>query len=159
MRRKIRGFTLVELMLIVAIISILAAVAIPRFSEMLIRAKEASVKAQLGALRSAFSIYYSDNEGTNPPARGDQDLSPVLVPKYIKEIPRISIPTISESIHNKSNGVLFADTESDASWAPGRDMAWFARTWADPTGTLYMTGHIGVNCTHPDSKGRTWSTW
>jgi prepilin-type N-terminal cleavage/methylation domain-containing protein len=60
------GFTLIELMLVVAILSLLAAIAIPKFGNMIIKAKEAAVKANLGALRGALTIYYSDNEGIYP---------------------------------------------------------------------------------------------
>ncbi|MBK8575515.1 MAG: prepilin-type N-terminal cleavage/methylation domain-containing protein [Elusimicrobia bacterium] len=66
MRSWALGFTLIELMVTVAIVSILSSVVIPKFGNMVIRAKESSTKGALGALRSALSIYYADNEGRFP---------------------------------------------------------------------------------------------
>ncbi|HND64395.1 MAG TPA: prepilin-type N-terminal cleavage/methylation domain-containing protein, partial [Elusimicrobiota bacterium] len=57
------GFTLIELMLVVAIIGLLAAIAVPKFANLVIKAKEASTRGKLGTVRSALSIYYADNEG------------------------------------------------------------------------------------------------
>jgi prepilin-type N-terminal cleavage/methylation domain-containing protein len=63
---KNRGFTLIELMIVAAIIAILAMIALPKFSNLIDRAREASTKGNLGALRSALSIYQADNEGQSP---------------------------------------------------------------------------------------------
>lgn len=63
---KNRGFTLIELMLAVAIIGLLSAIAVPKFGNLIDKAREASLKGQLGSLRSALSLYYADNEGIFP---------------------------------------------------------------------------------------------
>ena len=63
---KSRGFTLVELMIVVAIIGILAAVAIPKFAQMLEKSREGATKGNLGAIRSAVSNYYADQQGWYP---------------------------------------------------------------------------------------------
>src|SRR5687767_666734 len=64
--KKSKGFKLIELMIVVAINGILAAVAIPKFADLVTKSKEASVKGGLGAIRSAVSIYYGDLEGAYP---------------------------------------------------------------------------------------------
>ena len=64
--KSVKGFTLIELMIVVAIIGILAAIAIPKFADLVTKSKEAAVKGSLGSIRSALSIYYSDTEGIFP---------------------------------------------------------------------------------------------
>ena len=57
--RKEKGFTLIELIMVIVILGILAAVAIPKFVDLSNQAKESTCKSNLGAIDSACAIYYA----------------------------------------------------------------------------------------------------
>ena len=68
MLRNTKGFTLIELMIVVVIIGILAAIAIPNFISMQDRAREGSVKANMHTLQLATEDFAVQNDGTYPVA-------------------------------------------------------------------------------------------
>jgi prepilin-type N-terminal cleavage/methylation domain-containing protein len=69
MKRNNKGFTLIELMIVVAIIGILAAIAIPQFSSYRQRAQDSAAKSTLKNMATAQEDYYVQFETyTNAPA-------------------------------------------------------------------------------------------
>ena len=98
--RRQRGFTLLELIIVVAMIGILASIAVPALIQMPIRAKEAVLKTNLRAIREALEQHYAD-KGRYPATLEE------LVPKYLKTIPR------DPFVKSSSQWVLVYEEESE----------------------------------------------
>jgi prepilin-type N-terminal cleavage/methylation domain-containing protein len=73
MKKQRKGFTLVELVIVIAILGILAAYAVPKYQGLVEQARSAEARAQLGTFRSALGIYYAKNHGVYPTANEVQD--------------------------------------------------------------------------------------
>ena len=63
MRHRDAGFTLIELMIVVVVVGILAAIAIPNFISLTMRAKEGSTKANMHTLQVGCEDYAVQNDG------------------------------------------------------------------------------------------------
>src|SRR5712691_8006922 len=74
------GFTLIELMVVISIIGVLAAIAVVNVKHAQRKAREAALKKDLHDMREAIDNFYADKQ------RFPSDLNE-LVPKYLKKIP------------------------------------------------------------------------
>lgn len=70
------GFTLVELLIVVIILGVIAAVAIPRFAMTTEDAKEAALESDLALLRGAVERYYAEHRGVYPGRVKETDGTP-----------------------------------------------------------------------------------
>ncbi len=64
--KEIFGFTLIELVIVIVILGILAAVAVPRYLNLSEDATNAAITGMEGAVKSAFAIEIAENRGTYP---------------------------------------------------------------------------------------------
>lgn len=66
MKRLQQGFTLIELMIVVAIVGILAAIALPAYQDYIIRSKLSEAEAALAACKTSVAEYTSSHAGSTP---------------------------------------------------------------------------------------------
>ena len=151
-RSSSRGFTILELLIVVSIIAILASIGMPKFANVLQAAQEGSLRGNLGTMRSALSIYYADNQGFYPSCvagPGSTVFDNALVPKYIA-----AIPAVKNGLHPLTNSVYCDSIMVAGSVHDGQ--GWYY-DGALPDDS--QKGSIWVACDHTDTKGSTWTSY
>lgn len=101
-RKQQRGFTLIEMLVVIAIISILIGIGVNTFTIAQKKARDVKREAQLKDLKTALELYQLDHNGQYPSSGGvwasettacqhvttfTQDYIPGLAPTYIKALP------------------------------------------------------------------------
>lgn len=80
-RKGTRGFTIIELMIVISIILILVGVAIPNYQQSVLHARESVLRQDLYVIRSAIDQYTLDKQ------KAPQSLQDMVTAGYLKEIP------------------------------------------------------------------------
>ncbi|GGG94307.1 type II secretion system protein [Silvibacterium dinghuense] len=102
-----KGFTLVELMVVMLIIGVLAAIAIPSFIASIRAAKEATLKEDLNVMRNAIDAYTMDK------AKAPQSLDDLVQGGYLKSIPKDPMTHSTESWVTSSDDSLESIDQSE----------------------------------------------
>lgn len=104
-----KGFTLIELMIVMAIVVILISTAIPQYQKSLVRAKESVLKNNLFTIRMMIDEYSYDKQ------KAPQNLQDLVQEGYLREVPRDPITG-----NNNSWRIIMEDaTQATSSTEPG----------------------------------------
>ena len=85
------GFTLVEMLVVLAILALLLTLAAPKYFSSIDRAKEATLKQDLNTLRESIDKFYADN------GRYPNSLKDLVEKKYIRDLPLDPITNSTET--------------------------------------------------------------
>jgi general secretion pathway protein G len=107
-RKHGAGFTLIELMIVMAIIGVLAVVAIPKFTAAIKMAREAVLKEDLHVMRAAIDSYTMDKQ------KAPQSLEDLITDGYLKAIPEDPFTHSKDTWVTDSNGALYSVDQTES---------------------------------------------
>lgn len=112
-RESFSGFTMIELLIVMAMLALLASIAVPRYFRHIDLAKSAVLRQQLTTMREAIDKYQSDHD------RYPEVLAELVKARYLRAIPTDPVTERADTwrIENDAGGGVFNVT----SGAPGQD--------------------------------------
>mgnify|MGYP003763995051 CR=1 FL=1 len=108
-----KGFTIVELMAVFAILAVIAAIAVPSFSGTIDKAKEKADEATINVLNRAIEQYLIDNPDASLSGKDYDDLEEVLEGDYIKEFPNKPEQSGKSFVFDATKNTVSVGTDSD----------------------------------------------
>ena len=106
-RTQSAGFTLIELMIVMAIIGILITLAIPSFVGAIKHAREAALKEDLQTMRTAIDTYTMDKQ------KGPQSLDDLVQDGYLRAIPEDPMTRQKDTWVTDSSDSMYSLDETD----------------------------------------------
>lgn len=130
-RNLSRGFTLLELMIVIFVMLILVSIAIPNFTRSIQRSREAVLRQNLFTLRDLISQYTLDKQ------KAPQSLDDLVQAGYLKQIPRDPMTDQTDWVTEQEpeNTVMSPDEQDQG----GIDDVHSASTAMGSDGTAYNT--------------------
>jgi type II secretion system protein G len=146
------GFTLIELMIVVSILGILAAIVLPEFQSQTQQAKEAAAKANLKILRDAIERYVLDHNGVPPGYANNNPTSIASASNFSKQLVTVGkyISKMPKNPFNDYNGIqVYANEQTFPTQADGS------------SGWIYQpeTKEIRLNWQGTDSEGKSYFSY
>jgi general secretion pathway protein G len=129
-KKRSRGFTLIELMIVISVILILVSVALPAYNQSIWRARESVLKQNLFAIRSVISQYTLDKQ------KAPQSLEDLVTAGYFKQIPNdpMTMRNDSWTVEEETDTIMTADQQE-----PGIYDVHSGSTATGSDGTAYNT--------------------
>src|SRR4051812_5589611 len=106
-RRQSRGFTLIELMIVISIILILISIAVPMYNQSILRSKEAVLRQDLFAMRSVIDQYTMDK------GKAPQSLDDLVQAGYLREIPLDPFTNARDTWQTQAEDVLLSVNQDE----------------------------------------------
>ena len=128
-RRKNRGFTLIELMIVISIILILVSIAVPIYNQSILRAKESVLRQDLFAMRSVIDQYTMDK------GKAPQSLDDLVSAGYLREVPLDPMTNARDTWQTVAEDVLLSVNQDE----PGISDVHSGATGSGTDGTAYST--------------------
>jgi type IV pilus assembly protein PilA len=124
MKSMQKGFTLIELMIVVAIIGILAAIAIPAYQTYTIRAQVSEASSLVGGLETAFAENYA-NTGSAASSNAGVGITSAIAGNYVNTVALTSGGQITATYGTNANAKINTLTLIYTAYqSPNGDISW-----------------------------------